>query len=64
MKRPQVSPEIYITLGEALKPGTPYRLMVGNVRSLSGTVKSPERGFVTPRQEKKDTATAPVRRPP
>lgn len=64
LKRPLVSPEIVITLAEALKPGTPYRLFVRDVRSLSGTVKSPERGFVTPRPEKKDSTAAPTRRPP
>ena len=65
MKRPTVSPDVYITLAEALRPGTPYRLFVTNVRSLSGTVKSPERGFVTPRApEKKDSVPAPARRPP
>lgn len=64
MKRPQVSPEIFLTLTEPLEAGKPYRLFVGNVRSLSGTVKSPERGFVTPRQEKKDSTAAPPSRPP
>ncbi len=65
MKRAAVSPEIYITLETPLAPGTPYVLRALGVRSLSGTVKSPSRPFVTPRAvEKKDSTAAPVRKPP
>jgi hypothetical protein len=63
MKRPAVSKEVYLTLAEPLKPGTAYRLEVAGIRSMSGTVKSPSRQFMTPRPEKKDS-TALTRRPP
>jgi len=64
MKRAVVSPEVYITLETPLAPGAPYVLQALGVRSLSGTVKSPSRSFVTPRAEKKDSTAAPVRKPP
>ncbi len=64
MQRPVVSADLYLTLSERLKPGTAYRLQVNTVRSLSGTVKSPSRQFATPREAKKDSVAAPVRRPP
>ena len=65
MNRPTVSTDVYITLAQRLAPGTAYRLQVNTVRSLSGTVKSPSRQFVTPREAKKDTSAAvPGRRPP
>ena len=64
MKRPVVSAELYLTLAEKLAPGTPYRLQASAVRSLSGTVKSPSRQFVTAREAKRDSATTPTRRPP
>ncbi|MBL0171802.1 MAG: Ig-like domain-containing protein [Gemmatimonadaceae bacterium] len=64
MKRAAVSAELYLTLEEALKPGTAYRLQVNSVRSLSGTVKSPARGFVTAKEVKKDSSDAPTRKPP
>lgn len=65
MKRPEVSAELYVTLAERLAPGTPYRIQVSTVRSLSGTIKSPSRSFNTPRPEKKADSTAtPTRRPP
>ncbi|MEQ1690924.1 MAG: Ig-like domain-containing protein [Gemmatimonas sp.] len=64
MKRPAVSPELYLTLERPLQPGTAYRLQANSVRSLSGTVKSPAREFRTPKEVKKDSTDAPVRRPP
>ena len=64
MKRVTVSAELFLTLEEALKPGTSYRLQTNTVRSLSGTVKSPARGFVTPREVVADSTDAPTRRPP
>jgi hypothetical protein len=64
MKRPVVSSDVYVTLEEPLKSGTAYHLQVNTVRSLSGTIRSPARGFVTPREAKKDSTAAPTRRPP
>lgn len=64
MRRVAVSSEVFITLVEPLKPGSSYRLQVNAVRSLSGTVKSPSRSFVTAREVKKDSTTVPIRKPP
>ena len=64
MKRATVSADVFLTLDAALKPGKSYRLQVNSVRSLSGTVKSPARGFVTAREVKKDSTDAPAKRPP
>ena len=65
MKRPPVSADLYLTLEQPLKPGKAYRIQAGNIRSLSGTVKSPARQFTTPRvQEKKDSTAAAPRKPP
>jgi hypothetical protein len=64
MKRTTVSPELYLTLEAPLKPATSYRLQANSVKSLSGTVKSPARGFVTAKEVKKDTTDTPTRRPP
>lgn len=63
MKRPAVSREILLTLATPLAPGTPYSLQVLGVRSLSGTLRSPSRNFVTPRAAA-DSGAAPTRRPP
>lgn len=64
MKRPVVSPEVYLTLATRLKPGTSYRIRASGVISLSGTAKSPERTFLTPREVKRDTTDSASRRPP
>ena len=55
MRRPAVSPELFVTLDTALAPQTQFRLSVTNVRSLSGTVRSPSRTFTTPRAPKPDS---------
>ncbi len=55
MRRPAVSPELFVTLDTALAPQTQFRLSVTNVRSLSGTVRSPSRTFTTPRTPKPDS---------
>ena len=62
MKKPVVSTDVYLTLATPLEPGKPYRVGALGLRSLSGTVKSPSRQFVTPREVKKDTTQ--TRRPP
>lgn len=64
MNRPKLSNDVYITLAARLKYATPYRLRVGGVTSLSGTSKSPERSFVTPKEPVIDTTRGPTRRPP
>lgn len=64
MRRPVVHSELYLTLETRLLAGTPYRLQVNSVQSLSGTVKSPSRQFVTARAVRRDSAAAPTRRPP
>jgi hypothetical protein len=56
MRRPAVSPELFVTLDTALAPQTQFRLSVTNVRSLSGTVRSPSRTFTTPRAPKPDSS--------
>ena len=56
MRRPAVSPELFVTLDTALAPQTQFRLSVTNVRSLSGTVRSPSRTFTTPRAPKADSS--------
>ncbi len=64
MNRQTVSAELYLILETPLKPGTPYRLQSGAVRSLSGTTKSPSRQFVTPKVEKRDSTSTILKRPP
>ena len=64
MRRPTVYAELFLTLEERLEPGKPYVLRAATVRSLSGTVKSPSRTFVTPRPQKTDSTATPTRRPP
>ncbi|MCC6431198.1 MAG: Ig-like domain-containing protein [Gemmatimonadaceae bacterium] len=66
MTRPVVYAELFLTLEERLEPGKPYSLRAATVRSLSGTVKSPSRAFVTPRPQKTDSTApqTPTRRPP
>ena len=56
MRRPAVSPELFVTLDTTLAPQTQFRLSVNNVRSLSGTVRSPSRTFTTPRAPKADSS--------
>lgn len=56
MRRPAVSPELFVTLDTALAPQTQFKLSVTNVRSLSGTVRSPSRTFTTPRAPKADSS--------
>lgn len=58
MNRPPVHAEIFVTLDSALAWQSQFRLQVNNVRSLSGTVKSPSRAFATPRAPKVDSASA------
>ncbi|MDQ8173370.1 MAG: Ig-like domain-containing protein [Gemmatimonadota bacterium] len=58
MRRPLVYSEIYVRLDSVLPPQTQFRLSVANIRSLSGTVKSPSRTFSTPRPPKADSTAA------
>ncbi len=61
MNRPEVSSEIFITLDEPLSWQSQFRLQTDGVSSLSGTVKSPNRAFSTPREPVRDsTARQPA----
>ena len=69
MKRPAVYNELFITFDSILAPQTQFRIEVRNIRSLSGTVRSPNRTFSTPRAPKVDSAalrkdSSAVRRDP
>ncbi len=55
MRRPLLYKEIYVTLDTVLEPQKQFRLSVSDVRSLSGTVRSPARTFTTPRAPKVDS---------
>jgi hypothetical protein len=55
LRRPLLYKEIYVTLDTVLEPQKQFRLSVVNVRSLSGTVRSPARTFTTPRAPKPDS---------
>ena len=55
MRRPVLYNEIYVTLDTVLEPQKQFRLSVENLRSLSGTVRSPARTFTTPRAPKTDS---------
>jgi Bacterial Ig-like domain len=55
LRRPLLYKEIYVKLDTVLAPQTQFRLSVSNVRSLSGTVRSPTRTFTTPRPPKPDS---------
>ena len=55
MRKPLLYKEIYVTLDTLLEPQKQFRLTVSNVRSLSGTVRSPSRTFTTPRAPKADS---------
>lgn len=55
LRRPLLYKEIYVMLDSVLEPQKQYRLSVTNVRSLSGTVRSPARTFTTPRAPKSDS---------
>ncbi|MEP6765391.1 MAG: Ig-like domain-containing protein [Gemmatimonadaceae bacterium] len=48
MNRQPLFTDIYVTLEKPLDPGTSYRVTVRDIRSLSGTTKSPSRSFKTP----------------
>ncbi len=79
MNRPPLFTEVYLTLEAPLEYNTRYQLDVRDVRSLSGTVRSPTRVFTTPRRPPaprdtvaardtaaggiRDTARPPVRPP-
>jgi hypothetical protein len=54
--------EIYVTLDTVLEPQKQFRLSVANVRSLSGTVRSPARTFTTPRAPKPDSTRDSTKR--
>jgi hypothetical protein len=67
-------PETYviITVGQALKPATTYRLFADSLKSLMGIARSTNRTFTTPKprpardttRPPNDSARPPVRRPP
>lgn len=58
MSRQRVYNEIFVTLDSALPWQSQFRVQTTNVRSLSGTVKSPARNFATPRAPRVDSANA------
>ncbi|MEP6781232.1 MAG: Ig-like domain-containing protein [Gemmatimonadaceae bacterium] len=56
MSRPSLFTDIYVTLDKPLEPNTAYRVTARNVRSISGTMKSPARSFKTqPKETPKDS---------
>ena len=55
LRRPLLYTEIYVTLDTVLEPQKQFRLSVSNLRSLSGTVRTPARTFTTPRAPKPDS---------
>ncbi len=63
MRRPVVYTDIYVTLVEPLPPGRNFRIAAHNIRSLSGTSRSPARTLSTPKAEKRDTTAAPPAAP-
>lgn len=62
MRRPLLYKEIYVTLDTVLEPQKQFRLTVANLRSLSGTVRSPARTFTTPRAPKPDSTSDAAKR--
>jgi hypothetical protein len=62
LRRPLLYKEIYVTLDTVLEPQKQFRLSVVNVRSLSGTVRSPARTFTTPRAPKPDSTRDSTKR--
>ena len=54
MARQSLFTDLYVTLEKPLEPNTSYRVTIRNVRSISGTTKSPNRAFKT---APKDTTT-------
>ena len=56
MRRPLVFDEVFVYFDSLLPPQTQFRVEVKNVRSLSGTAKSPSRTFSTPKAPKVDSA--------
>lgn len=62
MRRPLLYKEIYVTLEAPLEPQKQFRLSVANLRSLSGTVRSPARTFTTPRAPKPDSTSDAAKR--
>ena len=61
LRRPVVYKEIYVTLDTVLAPQKQFRLSVANLRSLSGTVRSPSRTFTTPRAVPRDSSSDSTR---
>jgi hypothetical protein len=55
MRRPAVFNEVFVTFDTTLPPQTQFRVTVKGIRSLSGTVRSPERTFSTPKAPKVDS---------
>ncbi len=71
MRRDNVYRELYVSMVEPLAPGAQFRLQVLNIRSLSGTIRSPARTLSTPKPDKKadntkvdsiSTAAPPVKK--
>ncbi len=62
LRRPLLYKEIYVTLDTVLQPQKQFRLSVANLRSLSGTVRSPARTFTTPRAPKPDSTQDSTKR--
>ncbi len=62
LRRPLLYKEIYVTLDTVLEPQKQFRLSVSNLRSLSGTVRSPARTFTTPRAPKPDSTRDSTKR--
>lgn len=58
MSRQRVYNEIFVTLESPLPWQSQFRVQTAEVRSLSGTVKSPSRNFATPRAPRVDSAAA------
>lgn len=62
LRRPLLYTELYVTLDTVLEPQKQFRLSVANLRSLSGTVRTPTRTFTTPRAPKPDSTKDSTRR--
>jgi hypothetical protein len=56
MQRPALTTEVVVTLEVPLAPQTQYRVEMADVRSLSGTVRSPSRTLTTPRAPRDSVA--------
>ena len=61
MARQSLFTDLYITLEKPLEPNTAYRVTVRNIRSISGTTRSPSRAFKTaPKEVSRDSVKKAV----